>query len=115
MTLKSLVPLAHVQSVRRSVEFYRKLGFVEGNTHTPEGGTEPVWAWLTAGGAQLMLAEAGEPVDPEKQAVLFYVYSSDVAGFRNMVIEAGVKAGPIHIPSMPLGVSSGLPILMDTS
>jgi hypothetical protein len=70
LTLKALVPMAHVRSVPRSIDFYRKLGFVEGNTHTPEGGREPVWAWLTSGGAQFMLALASEPVDPEKQAVL---------------------------------------------
>jgi hypothetical protein len=36
MELKSLVPLAHVRSVPRSLEFYRKLGFVVAGTHTPE-------------------------------------------------------------------------------
>lgn len=96
MTLSSLVPMAHVRSVRRSIEFYQKLGFVEGNTHTPEGGVEPVWAWLRSGGAHLMLAEADEPIDSEKQAVLFYVYCPDVVAFRTMLIEAGVDAGPVQ-------------------
>jgi catechol 2,3-dioxygenase-like lactoylglutathione lyase family enzyme len=99
MILKSLVPLVQVRNLRRSVDFYRTLGFAEENTHTPEGGSEPVWAWLTSGGAQIMLAQAGEPVDAEKQAVLFYLYSPDVPGFRNMLIEAGVDAGPIQHPS----------------
>ena len=98
MTLKALVPMAHVRSVPRSIDFYRKLGFVEGNTHTPEGGREPVWAWLTSGGAQIMLALASELVDPEKQAVLFYVYAPDVEAFRSTLIEAGVDAGPIQHP-----------------
>jgi uncharacterized glyoxalase superfamily protein PhnB len=98
MTLKALVPMAHVRSVPRSIVFYRKLGFVEGNTHTPEADREPVWAWLTSGGAQIMLALATEPVDPEKQAVLFYVYAPDVAAFRSTLIEAGVDAGPIKHP-----------------
>lgn len=66
--LKALVPMAHVHSVLRSVEFYRKPGFVVANTHAPEGGVEPVWAWLTCGGAQLMLAQAGDFVDPAMQA-----------------------------------------------
>jgi catechol 2,3-dioxygenase-like lactoylglutathione lyase family enzyme len=30
--LNSLVPMVFVDSVRRSVEFYRKLGFEEGNS-----------------------------------------------------------------------------------
>jgi hypothetical protein len=51
MTFTSLVPLAHVRSVMRSIAFYRKLGFVVRNTHTPEGGVEPVWAWLESGDA----------------------------------------------------------------
>jgi Glyoxalase/Bleomycin resistance protein/Dioxygenase superfamily len=96
--LSSLVPMVCVQSVKRSVEFYRKLGFVEGNTHTPEGGEEPVWAWLRSGGAHLMVAEASEPVDPEKQALLLYVYCSDVAAFRSDLIKAGVDPGPIRNP-----------------
>jgi hypothetical protein len=74
MALTYLVPLAHVQSVKRSIEFYKKLGFTEGNPHTPGGASEPVWAWLRSGGAHLMVGQAGEPVEPEKQAVLFYVY-----------------------------------------
>ena len=96
--LSSLVPMLYVRSVKRSVEFYRKLGFVEGNTHTPEGGEEPVWAWLRSGGAHLMVAEASEPVDPEKQALLLYVYCPDVAAFRSDLIKAGVDAGPIKNP-----------------
>jgi len=90
--------MAHVRSVKRSVEFYQKLGFLEGKTHTPEGGVEPVWAWLQSGGAHLMLAQAAEAVDPAMQAVLFYVYSADVLAFRSMLIEAGVDAGPIQHP-----------------
>ncbi len=96
--LNSLVPMIHVRSVKRSVEFYQKLGFVEGNTHTPEGGVEPVWAWLHSGGAHLMLAQAEAPVETEKQAVLFYVYSADVVAFQSMLIEAGVEAGAIEHP-----------------
>jgi catechol 2,3-dioxygenase-like lactoylglutathione lyase family enzyme len=94
----SLVPMAFVQSVNRSIEFYRKLGFAPGHTHTPEGGTEPVWAWLATGRAHFMVAAAGEPVDPKAQAVLFYVYCPDVAAFRKQLLEAGVEAGPIATP-----------------
>jgi hypothetical protein len=98
MALTSLVPLAHVKSVPQSIEFYQKLGFRVGNTHTPEGGSEPVWAWLQSGGAHLMLGQAGEPVEPEKQAILFYVYCDDVGDFRNRLLASGVDAGPITNP-----------------
>jgi hypothetical protein len=98
VTLTSLVPMTRVRSVTRSMEFYRKLGFVVGDTHTPEGAVEPVWAWLGSGGAQIMLARADEPVDPERQGVLFYVHCEDVAAFRNRLLEMGVDAGPIRQP-----------------
>ena len=96
--LNSLVPLAHVQSVPRSVEFYRKLRFVVKNSHMPEGGAEPVWAWLESGGAHLMVSRAGEPVDPRAQAVLFYLYCPDVTAFRSTLVESGVEAGPMRHP-----------------
>ena len=45
-----------------------------------------------------MLAAATEPVEPDKQAVLFYVYCDDVTAFREQLIQAGVEAGPIRSP-----------------
>jgi uncharacterized glyoxalase superfamily protein PhnB len=98
MTFTSLVPLAHVRSVMRSIAFYRKLGFVVRNTHTPEGGVEPVWAWLESGDAHLMLGQAPEAVDPPQQAVMFYLYCDEVVAMRNTLVEAGVDVGPIHHP-----------------
>jgi hypothetical protein len=97
MTLKGLVPMAFVRSVPRSIAFYGKLGFEVRNTHAPEASTEPVWAWVRAGDAHLMLARSEDPVDPGR-AVLFYVYSSDVSGFRDELIAAGVDAGEIARP-----------------
>ncbi|MGH9321732.1 MAG: VOC family protein [Vicinamibacteria bacterium] len=96
--LNSLVPMIDVRSLKRSIEFYRKLGLAAVHTHTPEGGVEPVWAWLESGGARLMLAQAGDPVDSEKQCVLFYVYCDDVVAFRSLLIQAGVDAGSIEHP-----------------
>jgi hypothetical protein len=45
-----------------------------------------------------MVGQAGEPVDASQQAVLFYVYSEDVVGFRSRLLESGVEAGPISYP-----------------
>jgi catechol 2,3-dioxygenase-like lactoylglutathione lyase family enzyme len=98
MSLRSLVPLAAVANVPRSIAFYRKLGFDVVNTHSDEGAEEPSWAYLRSGGAQIMLARADEPVEPTKQAVLFYVYCEDVQGFRSHLLEAGVEAGPVKSP-----------------
>ncbi len=98
MTLKALVPMARVRDVTRSIAFYRKLGFEVGNTHAPEGATEPVWAWLGSGGAQLMLAATNEPVDAPSRSVLFYLYAADVAGFRDALLREGIEAGEIKRP-----------------
>lgn len=99
MTVEALVPMVHVSDLSRSLQFYEQLGFAVGNTHTPDGADEPVWAWLVRGGrAQLMLALASEPVEPAKQAVLFYLYCPDVAVFRRVLLDAGVEAGPIQYP-----------------
>ena len=50
MSISSLVPMAFVKSVTRSIEFYRKLDFSEGNTHTPEGGESPSGSGSNPGG-----------------------------------------------------------------
>jgi catechol 2,3-dioxygenase-like lactoylglutathione lyase family enzyme len=93
----ALVPMAHVQSVPRSLAFYQLLGFDVARTHVPEGLSEPVWAWLRSGAAQLMLARASDPLGVP-QGVLFYVYLNDVAGFRQRLVEAGIAAGSIRYP-----------------
>ena len=98
MSLSSLVPLASVKSVSRSIEFYQKLGFVVGDTHTPDGAAEPTWAWLTCGGAQLMFGQASGAVDSNEPAVIFYLYCDDVAAFRARLLEAGVEAGALTYP-----------------
>jgi catechol 2,3-dioxygenase-like lactoylglutathione lyase family enzyme len=94
----SLVPMAHVKSVPRSLEFYEKLGFTVRNTFVPDGRNEASWAWMQAGGAHLMLTRADEPFDAEQQAVLFYLYCGDVPAFRSALQERGVAVGEIQYP-----------------
>jgi hypothetical protein len=94
----SLMPLAHVASVPRSIAFYERLGLDAANTHTPEGGVEPVWAWLRSGDAHLMVARADAPVIPDEKAVFFYLYTPDVAAFRQRLLDAGIEAGAITYP-----------------
>ena len=98
MKTRQLVPMAFVADVERSIEFYAKLGFEVGNTFTPEDATKTSWAWLVSGGAQLMLAEASQPVIAEQQRVLFYVYTDDVGAARESLIEAGLSPGAITTP-----------------
>jgi len=59
---------------------------------------KPTWAWLKSGDAQLMLAAASHPVVAEQQAVLFYVYTDDVAAAQASLAEAGLGPGEITTP-----------------
>ena len=99
MKIRALVPLAHVVSVPVSIEFYEKLGFELGNTFTPDGASEPSWAWLESNSsASLMLAKASHPVDAAQQAALFYLYVDDVAAKHAELAAAGVRGGDINHP-----------------
>jgi predicted enzyme related to lactoylglutathione lyase len=94
--LASMVPVVHVEDVRRSVEFYQLLGFVVNNTFEQEGRLQ--WAWLQNGGAHLMLAHSARPLNPAAQDVLFYMYAPDVAAYRAELEGKGVKVGPVKYP-----------------
>jgi predicted enzyme related to lactoylglutathione lyase len=94
--LASLVPMAHVADVRKAVEFYQLLGFEVKNTFEQEGQLQ--WAWLQNGGAELMLARSGRPMNPGAQDVLFYMYTPDVAVYRAELEAKGMKVGPIKHP-----------------
>lgn len=98
MKAKQLVPMAFVEKVERSIIFYGHLGFEVEDTFAPAGATMPSWAWLQSGDAQLMLAKASHTVVAEQQAVLFYVYTEDVAAARASLIEAGLNPGAIATP-----------------
>lgn len=90
--------MAFVADVERSIAFYRHLGFEVGNTFAAEGATKPAWAWLYSDGAQLMVAAADEPVVPDQQRVLFYIYTDDVAAAHASLGKAGLNPGSITTP-----------------
>jgi catechol 2,3-dioxygenase-like lactoylglutathione lyase family enzyme len=94
--LASLVPMAHVADVSKSAEFYQLLGFVLKNRVENEGQVQ--WVWLQNGGADLMLARSGRPMNPGAQDILFYMYAPDVATYRTELESKGVKVGPIQYP-----------------
>jgi hypothetical protein len=96
LKLDSLVPLASVADVSRSIEFYARLGFEVLHSYKPED--RILWVWLRSGNAHVMLGTADEPVIPSKQGVLFYLYAIDVAGMRERLVRNGVEAGPIQFP-----------------
>ena len=98
VTIRSLVPMAHVRSIARSVAFYDRLGFRVENSFTPPDEREPSWVSLVSGDARLMLTRADAPVVGSQQAVLFYAYFDDTAIARERLIAAGIEAGPIEFP-----------------
>jgi catechol 2,3-dioxygenase-like lactoylglutathione lyase family enzyme len=100
--IDDLVPMAFVKSVPASIAFYEKLGFKVRNTVEHAGRVS--WAWLESGEANLMVSHASDPVDPKVQAVLFYLYTADVAAFQAETRAKGVKVGEINRPFyMPEG------------
>ena len=98
MKARQLVPIISVADIESSIEFYRHLGFEVGNTFSPAGATKPSWAWLHSGDAQLMLAAESEPIVVDQRAVLFYVYTDDVATAHAALAEAGLNPEAIASP-----------------
>ena len=87
-----LVPFVHVADVEASLAFYALLGFVPQNVMKDAGG-RAFWALAQSGKGEIMLARADGRVDAEQQAVLFYMYSTDVAGLRRHLLESGLHDG----------------------
>lgn len=103
MEHRALVPYARVKDVQRSVAFYGTLGFTIANQH-PENVPNPMWVWLNAGRANLMLHSTDEPIVASEQRIFFYLYVHDVAAFREQAIAAGLDAGPLTHPFyLPMG------------
>ena len=76
---------------RRSVTFYGLLGFTVIDSFEHQG--ERVWVWLESEDARLMLARGDGPAKAE--AVLFYLYSHDLAALRDHLVANGVTPGEI--------------------
>jgi predicted lactoylglutathione lyase len=98
--LRGLVPMAHVEDVGRSIEFYRRIGFEVGNTLEVNGRLQ--WAWIKSGYAHLMLTRSARPMNPEAQDVLFYLYAADVVAYRNEFAARGIKVSELTYPEHAL-------------
>ena len=96
--VEGFVPFVHVRDVRRATAFYELFGFEVRNVYEVEG--RRVWCWLERNQARLMLAEASDPVDPEVQGVLFFLYAHDLEELHRSLGEAGLDPGPI-VPGAP--------------
>jgi hypothetical protein len=91
--ISDLIPFVQVKDPDRSAGFYEGLGFRVTDTHHHAG--ELDWVALESGQAKLMLARASRPIARQEQAVLFYLYSEDLAGLRERLLGAGLTVGEI--------------------
>ena len=98
-----LIPMAQVQDVQRSADFYRLLGMeVRESLRNSFGVLQ--WIDLVCERAQLMLTRASLPVVAGQQAVLFYLYSPDLPALREHLLAKGSNVSSIAYPEyMPNG------------
>jgi len=90
-----LVPFVHVADVEVSLAFYEMLGFVPQNA-MKDGHGCTFWALAQSARAEIMLARADGPIDPGQQAVIFYMYSTDVAALRRHLLACGLRDGGVY-------------------
>jgi ketosteroid isomerase-like protein/catechol 2,3-dioxygenase-like lactoylglutathione lyase family enzyme len=92
--VNGLVPFVKVKDVERSVTFYAHLGFIVDSV--AEYGGHLSWAALESDGAEIMFEGVGDSIDQDRQDVLFYLYSQDIAALRDQLLTAGIEAGEIE-------------------
>lgn len=90
--------MVSVSNVPRSLAFYEHLGFAVANSVTPEGEAAPSWAWLSSGAAQLMINQACDPILPDQQRILFYLYVENVNDAHAALLAAGLRPGALATP-----------------
>jgi hypothetical protein len=88
-----LVAFVHVDGVERTVAFCYHLGFTIASVYRYR--ERPVWATLISDGAELMVSTDGQPIDPDREGVLFYLHSDDLPALRRQLLAAGIDAGEI--------------------
>ena len=96
-TVSSLVPMAHVADVTRSVAFYEKLGLKVGGKLEKDGGGLR-FAYMNAERAEIMFVEAESPVSRTEQGILFYAYTRKISELRDSLIAQGVAVSEITYP-----------------
>ncbi|MCA8949920.1 MAG: hypothetical protein KDE27_10485 [Planctomycetes bacterium] len=95
------VTYVHVASVEVALEFYALLGFTPGFVLRPDG-KRAVWAKACSrasgvpGSAEMFFARASGPIAADQQAVLFYMYSQDVADLRAHLLASGLFDGGVY-------------------
>jgi catechol 2,3-dioxygenase-like lactoylglutathione lyase family enzyme len=98
-----LVPMLPVRDVTRTIAFYEQLGFKVGNTHTPDGESAPVWAWLYNGQAHLMINRAEGSIEATHHSAALWIYSKDVKAAHALLESRGLEVGEISYPPYNAG------------
>ena len=102
LALRGLVPIVRVRDVERSIDFYRRIGFVMRNKLESDG--HVAWAWLDSGKAYLMLSRSQDAMIPGARDVILYLYSPNLVAYRDELAADGIKVGSIEYPPyMPKG------------
>jgi catechol 2,3-dioxygenase-like lactoylglutathione lyase family enzyme len=83
--VRDLIPFLHVSDVESSIAFYKELGLAVDDTYEWDG--RVVWASMSSGSATLMLAGTAEPIEPSGGR--HFLYTEDLAGLRERLIQAG--------------------------
>jgi hypothetical protein len=98
----ALIPYVHVADLTRSIEFYRLVGLELEETHAAGGTT--VWASLRNATSRLFLILAEAPIDAGAQAILFYLWTTDVGAMREHLMAHHIPVGALTFPPyMPRG------------
>jgi catechol 2,3-dioxygenase-like lactoylglutathione lyase family enzyme len=90
----SLVPLAQVGDVERSIAFYQKLGLVLGG-RTKDANIDFAGLRTEGGSPALMLSRGQKPVAASPQRILFYLYTRDLKTLRERLLADGIDVPPI--------------------
>lgn len=90
--VNALVPFVHVASVDDSLTFYAHLGFST-DSRLADQSNRAFWASAVSGKAKIMFAQSSGEINPDDQAVLFYMYAENVKALRTHLLAKGLHDG----------------------
>lgn len=98
-----LAPMLPVTHVPRTIRFYEQLGLTTGNTHTPPGESEPVWAWLHNGHVHLMVTRAERAIEASHDSASLWLYTKDVHAAHTVLKSRGLEVDDVSYPPYNAG------------
>ena len=81
---KNVVPMFHVPDVRRTVEWYRDLGFEVKETYG-DGGDGLSYAIVAFGAGEVMFSSGGQLSSKHRREVDLYVYTEEIDGLHGRI------------------------------